>query len=67
MLYNLKAEMARKNIKQEEISKALGLSKRALGNRIQGNVAFKLPEAQLIRDTFFHDLELEYLFKSDKE
>jgi len=67
MLYNLKAEMARKNIKHEDIRNVLGLSQRAIGNRMQGKVAFKLPEAQIIRDTFFPDLEIEYLFESDKE
>lgn len=64
MLRNLKAEMARQNISQETISKSIGINKRTLYNKISCKSEFTRNEMIKIRDLFFPDLTLDYLFNN---
>lgn len=63
MLQNLVAEMARSGVKNKEIAEALSLNEKTVFNKIHGNSDFSFPETEAIRDTFFPDKDLEYLFK----
>ena len=63
MLPNLEAEIARNNIKKKAIANAIDLSERGLQKKLKGESSFTFPEAEAIRDTFFPDMELEYLFE----
>ena len=63
MLPNLEAEIARNNIKKKAIASAISLSERGLQKKLKGESSFTFPEAEAIRDTFFPDKDLEYLFK----
>ena len=63
MLPNLEAEIARNNIKKKAIADALDISERSLRGKLRGESSFTFPQATAIRDTFFPDKELEYLFK----
>lgn len=67
MKYNLAAEMARKQISQKTIYEKIGISQKAFYEKMHGIRDFNLKEILAIRDTFFPDLEIEYLFASDKE
>ena len=50
---------------QAEIAKAISVSDRTVRKKITGETKFTFPEARKIRDTFFPDMELDYLFKED--
>jgi hypothetical protein len=60
---NINAEMVRKRIRKPEVAASLGISERAFRNKLQGRTEFTFAEVQAVRDTFFPDLSLEYLFK----
>ncbi|MDE7261062.1 MAG: XRE family transcriptional regulator [Oscillospiraceae bacterium] len=62
MLSNLKAEMARSNVTVAEIAAFSGKSCRTISDRIKGKVQFPIQEAINVKDAFFPDMDLEYLF-----
>ena len=63
MLKNLKAEMARKNVKGVSIARAIHRSDRCAFEKINGIRQFSIREAMLIRDSFFDGMSLDYLFE----
>lgn len=63
MIYNLRAEMARKRIKNTDISKAIKVNEKTFRNKLNGITSFTFLETKIIRDTFFTELRLEYLFE----
>lgn len=67
MYANLKGEMAKKNVQQTEIAKALKLHNNSVNNKINGKTRFTIAEAFLIKEIFFEDsdMELKELFKTD--
>lgn len=64
---NLKAEIARKAIKEKDIAKKIGLSAKTFSSRMTGRSDFTLREMMAIKKHFFPDLSLEYLFATDDE
>ena len=62
MLHNLQAEIARKKVPQAEIAKVISVSDRTVRKKMTGETKFTFPEARKIRDTFFPDMELDYLY-----
>lgn len=66
MLYNLRAEMARRNITSSDISRVVRKTDRSVRDKIKGKRDFTLTECTVIRDTFFPNLSLEYLFSKPK-
>lgn len=67
MFPNLKAEMARKNIKPIDISKLLKVTYDTAINKLSGKTEFTRAEIFKIRKELFPDLTLEYLFESSEE
>lgn len=65
MLLNLKAEMARRSLTNEDIHKVIGKTTKTVQEKIKGNVPITFPEAIAIRDALFPGLTLEYLFAQD--
>ena len=64
MMYkNLKAEMAKNSVRGKDIAKALGTRQATISSRLTGKTEFSYKEAKRIKDTFFPDVELEYLFE----
>lgn len=63
MFVNLIVEMKEKKICQSDIANLLKLSRNSVGQKINGDRDFKSEEMFAIRDTFFPNLTLEYLFK----
>lgn len=63
---NLKAEMARTGVSKEDIMNLLGCSLRTVDNKLDEITDFTIPEAFKIRDTFFCNMRMEYLFCSQK-
>ena len=64
MMYkNLKAEMARNSVRGKDIAKTLGTREATISSRLTGKTEFSYKEAKRIKDTFFPNVELEYLFE----
>jgi hypothetical protein len=63
MFYNLCAEMARKSITTTDLSRVTHKTGRSIRNKINGNGDFTLSEVYAIRDAFFPQMNIEYLFE----
>lgn len=64
---NLKAEMGRKDITMETISKTLKIHRNSVANKLNGTSSFSIEEAMKIRNTFFPNLEYKYLFATESD
>ncbi|MEW5952495.1 MAG: helix-turn-helix transcriptional regulator [Bacillota bacterium] len=62
MFRNLKAEMARQGLTGKQIAVAIGISEKAFSNRMSGRTEFLMGELIAIRETFFRNLDIGYLF-----
>ncbi len=67
MYHNLRAEMKRHSVRSEQIAKRLGLHPSTMSAKINNNQRLRLFEAKIIRDSFFPDLPLDYLFAESGE
>ena len=65
MLCNLKAEMARYNVSPVDVARIIGKTDRSIRDKISGKYDFTINECNAIRNNFFPDMSLEYLFASD--
>ena len=64
MLRNLKAEMARRGVSTSDL---MGVTRKSYNNirgKIRGTSSFLLKDAVAIRDEFFPELAIEYLFEN---
>ena len=64
MFGNLKAEMARKELLKKDVAKSLGITTKALDNKLNGQTRFYLDEALKLCQ-ILGNASVEYLF--DKE
>jgi len=65
LLMNLKAEMARHNIRIGDISELLDVRKATVSDKINGHYKFSFDDAVRIKRRFFPNLDIEYLFEND--
>lgn len=65
MLHNLKAEMKRYGVRNQDLVDLLNITEKAVRLKLEGVNAFKYPEAELLRDTFFPSLKIEYLMSKE--
>jgi DNA-binding XRE family transcriptional regulator len=65
MYANLYKEMKLRKVTQTEVSKMLGLSNQTICDKINGGAEFKSTEMFSIKEHFFPDLTLEYLFAKE--
>lgn len=65
MYKNLKAEMARLGITQQNIADCLQVRNATISDKINGKSRFYYDEALKIKTSFFPALSLEYLFDTD--
>lgn len=63
MFNNLKAEMVRIGLTQRELAKALLIDEKTLSQKINGRSKFDVDEMWLIKNEFFPNLQLDYLFE----
>lgn len=63
----LTGEIAKRGIKKCAISSALGISGRALYNKMSGKVPFTWPEVCNINERFFPDMSKDDLFSPAEE
>ena len=62
MFLNLKYEMEKKKVKDQDIANLLSITKKSVQNRLNGKVNFKITECLKIHGQWFQDKSLEYLF-----
>lgn len=55
--------MVRIDIKQRHLARLLNISVQAINYKMTGKVEFRLEEMEAIRDYYFKNLTLDYLFK----
>lgn len=60
---NFVGEIAKRGIKKTDVAQAANMCTKTLREKIVGKSEFSLGEATIIRDTFFPDQTLEYLFE----
>ena len=63
MYRNLLAEMTRKGIKKQDIADAIGNALSTVWTKFNGVSNFTVSDAAKIRNSFFPDLAIEYLFE----
>lgn len=66
MYNNLKAELVRKNMSQEELARIIDIDNKTLSFKMLGKSKFNVDEMWLIKNQVFPDLTLDYLFKQFK-
>lgn len=59
---NLASEIAKRGIKKCVIATTLGISSRALYNKMSGHAPFTWPETCTIKEAFFPDVSKDFLF-----
>lgn len=62
MFPNLKAEMARKGVTQEDVAKVVGTSVSSVNRWLTGNGGLSLANAWEIRNKMFPEHTIDYLF-----
>lgn len=62
----LAGEIAKRGIKKNAIAKRIGISERALYNKLSGTVSFTWDEVIAINSCFFPDFNPEQLFARDE-
>lgn len=67
MFPNLEAEMARRGLTADDISRAIKITPRSVRNKLSGSACWKYKEAVRIKDLFFAGMDLEFLFREVKE
>ena len=63
---NLKAEMAKRNVSIEDISKLLDLHRNSVANKINGKSSFSINEAFKVHNEFFREEDMEDWFKKEE-
>ena len=63
----LKAEMARKGLKGIDIAETLQISAKSAYNKINGITEFTLKETIAVRDKYFPDMTIDFLFNDGSE
>lgn len=65
MYPNLEAEIARLKVSDKDIAEAISKDLRTVRNKKEGITQITIAEGRMIRDTFFPDLTLDYLFEEE--
>lgn len=67
MYRNLRAEMARNEISIKELAEFLKVRHATISDKINGKYRFYYDEAKAIKDKYFPEMPIEYLFESDEQ
>lgn len=66
MYRNLEAEMVREGVTRKNLAEALNVRYATIIDKLKGRYSFTLDEAFVIRNKFFPNLTLEYLFETEE-
>jgi DNA-binding XRE family transcriptional regulator len=64
---NLEAEMVREGVTRKNLAEALNVRYATIIDKLKGRYSFTLDEAFVIRNKFFPNLTLEYLFETEEQ
>lgn len=64
---NLRSEMDKRGVTVTEISRGLGMRRATVSDKINGKFKFYYDEVKEIRERYFPDCEIEYLFSIEGE
>jgi hypothetical protein len=64
---NLEAEMKRNKISRSDIANLLGLSYRTIHSRFNGESEWGYSECVKVRDAYFPNMTLDYLFETEEK
>ncbi|MEK3722263.1 MULTISPECIES: XRE family transcriptional regulator [Paenibacillus] len=67
MYPNLDAEMARRGIKRKDLACLFKNRTATVSDKLNGKYPFLLDEAFRIKETYFPDMPLDYLFKQTNQ
>lgn len=67
MLMNLRAEMARRGVKPKHLALLLELRLATIYDKLNGKYAFTFDEALMIKNEYFPDSNIEFLFESSEQ
>lgn len=67
MLYNLEAVRKEKGISLVDMADLLGVRYQTVADKINGISDFKFGEAMKVKNAFFPEYDIEFLFASDEE
>lgn len=67
MFPNLRAEMARQKLTSKRTAEESGINERTFSNKMTGRYPFNHREMIAIRDRFFPNMTLDYLFETEEE
>ncbi|MEA0555598.1 helix-turn-helix transcriptional regulator [Lysinibacillus irui] len=59
---NLEAELARQGIQRKDIAEKIGVRVATVSDKLNGKYPFTLDEATAIKNIFFPNLSMDYLF-----
>lgn len=62
---NLAAEMARYGITLNDVQNVLGCTDKTARNKVNGTTDFYVHEAMKLRDAYFPNMRIEYLFAKE--
>lgn len=62
---NLEAEMARLGIQRKDLAEKLDVRQATISDKLNGKFSFTLDEALQVKEEFFPNLPLEYLFSKE--
>ena len=65
MYLNFYKEMKARNLNQALVADKIGITRESLNNKLNGKTDFKAKELFDIKQIFFPDLTLEYLFAKE--
>lgn len=66
MFRNLEAELVRRNLSRSDLALAIGKSYGTVSQKMCGRIPFTLNEARKIKEVFFPDCNIEYLFSEEE-
>jgi len=64
---NLRAEMARSRITINDLMKVIHKSRPGISNNLNGKGSFSVDESLAIRDAFFPQMQIDYLFSNEEK
>lgn len=67
MYSNLRVEMIKKNVTVSDIAKTLKKRRSTVGDKINGKYRMHVDEAFAIKDAFFPESSIDYLFDSSEQ
>lgn len=60
----LRKEMKERKVRGKDIARLLGFAEMSVSNKMTGVTPWRLNEAFMVRDEFFPDLTVDYLFQT---